>query len=431
VNFNINRPLNWMHIDGDALELDTSELPPNVIRVKWNGSEGFIDYSNLILSQRITDASPYQVYLDRWTTAKLTATPSPILQEAQAIKIGLVNMLYDIKRQADYAYAVAADASAVWEANDGAMANMAVAVIPGILNSIIQLAGETGGGTGSLVDQLNANYNTWHSQLNANYSTWYSQLNANYSTWDSQLNANYSTWSSQINAAYGTWKGQIDNLANEVNARIGSFNANIEAAGDALANGINANIVDQGNGTVSEVNSRIVTHLNTAVLGYSGDTINTLSNKLQSTDINAPAGPPLYAAAPGLGGNLATLTSLDVSFSYIGYECTDVGGVTYPVISSASISSLTISTLSVSSLSVPALSVSVPPLSSLGLSISWTPVGEADPVTLSAAEVAGIMSGVANRRTSLLQTKQNKTTAINALTNIEDVIAYDATAGWP
>jgi hypothetical protein len=62
--------------------------------------------------------------------------------------------------------------------------------------------------------------------------------------------------------------------------------------------------------------------------------------------------------------------------------------------------------------------------------ISFTPIGQGTPVSVSVIEMGAIMAGIASRRTSLLTTKFNKTAEVNALTNLTNVIFYDVTSGW-
>ena len=64
------------------------------------------------------------------------------------------------------------------------------------------------------------------------------------------------------------------------------------------------------------------------------------------------------------------------------------------------------------------------------ITVSWRPIGATAPLSLSITDMSNLMIGIANRRTTLLTTNNTKTNAINALTAISDVIAYDVTAGW-
>jgi hypothetical protein len=221
----------------------------------------------------------------------------------------------------------------------------------------------------------------------------------------------------------GTVVGKINTLADQINA-------NIVAPGNAFENQVNQWIVNPGNANWSEgvsafnsinsifgqVNSNIagpagtfVSHYDGTVLGLVGDGHNTINNKLQSS---GPAGSPSNVAAPGLDGQIPP--SL-VSISAIGpnpYNFTyTFTAVYYPTFVNVSHASVT-------------PDPSIPP-------IQWIPIGSATPVNLSATEMAGIMSGITSRRLSLQTTRVNKIAAVNALTTVQDVIAYDATTGWP
>lgn len=62
--------------------------------------------------------------------------------------------------------------------------------------------------------------------------------------------------------------------------------------------------------------------------------------------------------------------------------------------------------------------------------MAFTPVGQTAPVSLSTAEVGGILGGIMSRGTSLQATAVTKTAEVNALTNLTNVIFYDVTTGW-
>lgn len=66
-----------------------------------------------------------------------------------------------------------------------------------------------------------------------------------------------------------------------------------------------------------------------------------------------------------------------------------------------------------------------------GPAISWPPYNSTVNVQLSMANMRTLISTINSRRTSLQSVRQSKTNAINALTTIAAVIAYDATTGWP
>jgi hypothetical protein len=167
-------------------------------------------------------------------------------------------------------------------------------------------------------------------------------------------------------------------LLSGTNISLNSLATQINSQFTSMASQINTGTVDQGDGLATQLNT---------ILGYWGDGLNTINNKLHtfllpSTD---------YAAAPGLNANLAQTT---VNF--------------VPVTTTA-------------------LTADNPGLAS----IQWIPFGQGTSVTVSVTEMSEIMSGIHNRRLSLTTTKFNKIEAINALTEISDVIAYDVTTGWP
>jgi hypothetical protein len=61
---------------------------------------------------------------------------------------------------------------------------------------------------------------------------------------------------------------------------------------------------------------------------------------------------------------------------------------------------------------------------------SWVPVGSPTPVNVTATEAAAIINGISARNIGITATKNAKTNAVNALTTVAAVIAYDVTAGW-
>jgi hypothetical protein len=66
-----------------------------------------------------------------------------------------------------------------------------------------------------------------------------------------------------------------------------------------------------------------------------------------------------------------------------------------------------------------------------GPSVSWTPLNATAPVSLSMTSMRTLISNIQTRRGSLQSTRLTKTNAINLLTTVAAVIAYDVTTGWP
>lgn len=66
-----------------------------------------------------------------------------------------------------------------------------------------------------------------------------------------------------------------------------------------------------------------------------------------------------------------------------------------------------------------------------GTTYPWTPIGATTPQNLTAAELVGLISGITTRRQNLQNVSKSKQAAVNALTTVAAVIAYDVTTGWP
>jgi hypothetical protein len=173
-------------------------------------------------------------------------------------------------------------------------------------------------------------------------------------------------------ALYSTLLGSSNSTISDINDRFSTLAANVGSALSTLA---------------SQINSQIVDFLNNTVLGthvaVGGD--NTVNNMLQ-TGASDPH------AQPGLSGNIAHTTGVS-------------GG-----------------------------SVAIPPPittpSGGGAIIQWIPIDAPAAVNVTTVEFMNMMSGIAARRQTLQITKNSKTTAVNAMTDINDVIDYDVTAGW-
>jgi len=167
---------------------------------------------------------------------------------------------------------------------------------------------------------------------------------------------------------------------------VAHFNAAMQIAIADLVTQINGYIVDEANpalDTIDNSGATIANHLSSTVLGsYINGQLppagpNTLNNLLQSAS---------NVATPGLGGNIP--------------------GIAWSGSSSYRLSHVSPSTLNV------------------------VPMGATGTVTVNVQEMGQILDAIHQRRNSLLITGQSKKNAINALTTISAVIAYDVTAGW-
>jgi hypothetical protein len=354
----------------NVVGMDYTDLPDNIAMVEWKQGVGEIEYNDRPrLRENFIDVTPYCPFFQQF----MERLPRLTLAQAKKIQCDLIDVLFDSKRQMPYAYAIASG-NYTWDATDGSVAHMAATTIPSITGSVA-------GGTGSLVDQIN----------NQNAAL------------VAQLNSQKSSFVTQINGA------------------ISSFNNNIEGAGDALVSGINANIVNAVNAGFNEVNAEITAQANalfawmsTNWIGYSGDTLNTISNRLQLQTFGDPLN--ITAAAPGLAGNLPAIAgsqyfgSVAATAIAVGYECGDVAGISVADIATNPIS---------------------PGAGPGAATIQFMPIEGTAPVNVTVTEMGSIMSGIETRRNNLMTTQRTKKNAVNALTTIAAVIAYDVTAGWP
>ena len=62
--------------------------------------------------------------------------------------------------------------------------------------------------------------------------------------------------------------------------------------------------------------------------------------------------------------------------------------------------------------------------------VQWTPIGNVSPVTLTGADVSGLLAAIATRTASLQQTRLAYLAALAALASVGDVSAFDVTAYW-
>jgi len=291
-----------------------------------------------------------------------------LLDQAKKVQIDLIKQLFESKRQLPYHYIVAAG-DYWWDATDGS------------------LYASTAGGLQSATVKLNEVIN---------------RLNA--------LIPN-------INAV----------IVTDTNAIVSTINSGISAIGNVLisqvnsivVNGVNTTVVNGANSIFSalagEINDEI-SYTGNMTIGYINDTINA---KLDASiaRINFNIGETTYyVAAPGLAP-AETMPDIPYSFGPVS---------TYTL---GYISSITPGTFSnvtaIRSLTWTNIGQVVP------ANAQWIPIGSTTPVNVTPDEQTAILSGIAERTNDLFIIKNQKIGEVNALTTVDDVIAYDVLAGWP
>ncbi|KKL18111.1 hypothetical protein LCGC14_2478760, partial [marine sediment metagenome] len=70
-------------VDGEARQISMASIDPAIHAVQWKNTAGEIEYNDGKRHKRITDISPFQDFIDRWTNAAL---PPPTLDDLKPAK---------------------------------------------------------------------------------------------------------------------------------------------------------------------------------------------------------------------------------------------------------------------------------------------------------------------------------------------------------
>jgi hypothetical protein len=400
--------VNSMGVDNsNVIGMDYSSLPPGVTVVIWENGVGNVEYGGTRLRQNFVDVTPYVQFFQQF----MALLDGITLTQAQKIQTDLIDVLYDAKRQMPYHYPIAAG-DYMWETTDPTVAAMSTATIPTIIGY------NTGTSDSTVVGKINALIDQINAWIVNPGNILVDQINAQFGNGNVLIN--------NINT-------QIVNVANALTIQINV--SVVSGVNDTVVAGVNSvvdGVVSTVNVVVSAINAGIVsvgnafiTFFNAMLGGWADGSIsgaNTINNRLR-TVLTADG----QVAVPGLSTDLAHSSSVfstidGISIGHIG----TIGGVTENPISA----------LSPVFAAVPAHPFQTFPHQGVSpdpalASINWTPLGSASTVTLSATEMSGLMSGISQRRASLLNVCTTKKNQVNALTTLAAVIAYDVTSGWP
>jgi hypothetical protein len=204
------------------------------------------------------------------------------------------------------------------------------------------------------------------------------------------------------------------NIVGIINQNAGYGNILTGQINTAIVNGVNAEIVNGVNTAINTYNTAIAVYnaMGDALVLYINDTLGTfgaLGNTVNWGLKQVGSFPDSFAQ--GLTVEVPHTTQSWAN-PYTATGIAGIGGVNPGTFNNASAISYT-----------PLPSVSV-------ANAQWIPIGGTTPVTVTPAEQAGIMNGIA-ARTSALNVKKNiKIGQVNALPTTSDVIAYDVTTGW-
>jgi hypothetical protein len=180
---------------------------------------------------------------------------------------------------------------------------------------------------------------------------------------------------------------------NEIVAQLNSFVPQLTAKDQAISDAGNA-LIAQLDGYVINPLKAFILHYDDTVLGI-WDGVNTAPNTINARlqSIAVTGGTDIVGLAGQIAHYGGTLTNP--------WSVFPASGMTWP----------------------PVANVAVP-------AVQWIPIGATAPVSVTPAEQAAILSGIAARSNALNVKKNTKIGQVNALTTIEAVIAYDVTTGW-
>lgn len=151
MNFQLVLP-DYMGVDNAAVSgMDYSGLPGNVYIVEWKENHGEIEYSDREAGLRETfiDVMPYAPYLQSF----LSKLSNPTLAQAKKLQINFVTMIFESQRQLPFYYEVA-EGSFDWESTDGAMASMALQVLPKFSSILLDVISDLS----TLATQVNSRF---------------------------------------------------------------------------------------------------------------------------------------------------------------------------------------------------------------------------------------------------------------------------------
>jgi hypothetical protein len=151
-----------MSIDNQPLAIDMSPLAANIELIAYDctAGSGNIEYSNsLRVLSPFIDVTPYAPFANTWLTAANAVVGMPVtLAQAKRVKIGLVDGIFNSKRQLPISYA-----GNTWDATDQAMVGMQATI------NAYDIAADIAAGDATLASnvntmQLNVNLNVPASQ---------------------------------------------------------------------------------------------------------------------------------------------------------------------------------------------------------------------------------------------------------------------------
>ena len=358
--------------------MDFSDLSADIWMVQWANGKGEIerqidiDTNDNGLRETFADIVPYCHYFQQF----LARCPLLTIEQAKKVQIDLIDEVYNSKRQEPFCYEIAAG-DYCWNATDETLFSSTAA---GLQNATATL--------NALIDKVNS----LAAQINARVVDGV----------NTRVVAPGNSIVTQVNT----------NIVNGVNTVINGVNGIFVALEAELANDFSL-LASEINGEITLVGNQTIGHLNTTVLGtFNGGPggPETVNQRLRNT---TPAGP-----APSVYGLTAEIAHNGFTFG--------------------AVNNYTISTYSIAG-SISAIVAAFSDITAISwtdqghvpvATAEWIPIGATEPVPVTPAEQAAILAGISARAADLNVTRNVKIGEVNALDEIDDVIAYDVTADW-
>ena len=379
--------------------MDFSALDPLVWMVQWHPGEnkGEIEYQTEDgqnengLREEFFDVTPFAPFFDQF----LELLSGLTLPQAKKVKIDLVNVIFDSKRQLPYHYPVTAG-DYWWDASDetmGASTNAALQNTIAKLNEVIaRVNGLAASVNATVVGGVNS------AVVNGVNTAVVGGVN---STVVGGVNT-------VVVAHLNTVASVVQLNAERLNTLVGNINSQIVSP-------TNTALGEHNSYTVAPANA-MREHINNIVLGsYDNATgaPNNINNRLYRWQ---PPEQPLS----GLGANIAHIPG---AFSNISTFCSGLGDSFSGVGATGGINGIG-GIGGINAIDWPTIA-NVPTSNQ-----QWIPIGATAPVNVTPAEQAAIMSGIAARTNDLNLKRNTKIGEINTLTTVQAVIDYDVTTGW-
>jgi hypothetical protein len=153
--FSIDTVNSRIYVNNISYPLTSNTLATNVSMIRYSTQDGgsIIYNDRPPLPDQFSDPSPYQPYINAWLTAASSDNPALTLEQAQAIKNGLIDGIWSVKRQANVSVATSLGTYSFDSSDDD---------LSGALNSaswmpaVANIIGSPSGVIASLVNSINS-----------------------------------------------------------------------------------------------------------------------------------------------------------------------------------------------------------------------------------------------------------------------------------